>query len=812
MTRVRLLLMGFVFACVPCKSQTLDSYGGLTNVKCQKATGWFHAEKTNDRWWLCTPLGHAYFFEGVAAFQIPTLPKYNNSPNAAAAALLNEVQSWKFNGVGELSDRLAEPIGECRGCAKLPAIQTLLVSNYAAVNLWNYARGPMKNLIWGLNTNYRGWRASVMDFFEPQFGTWLTGYFTHDSGFLAYKSSPYFVGMMLDDTDWFWGMGAGPDFHTVPEGHTNSHIGYVVLITSPVQTFNIDPASRGVSEVYSDTQVHSKTAMAHPPADCSIQTPCSLRDYLFKKYGGSIAALNAAWGSNYTTFDSSGTQVAGEEVGTGDGLKTVFTATLAHTPVSPESVLIKLDGKIQGGDCPWFNRCNVSTAATGSIMGATGAALISGAQPWLSDFTSEECGTCGLPPASYWVRTTYHMKAGFFSSPSREVGNTYQTGHRRIVVSPPALEPNATGWDIYVSCANLSKPLVSWCGPMGTYGDGKETLQSSNIPFNQKWTEPATGLAPNGSSVPEPPSFINYSNGQVTVTFSAPVPKGRKITVSYISGGWMYGTGLMDEDGRHTAWVGTNAVCLSPATACDGHDFPKPTANARLAADLDGWVSQFSAEYFGTLSKHLRAAAPHMLYFGADTVGTWGAPPRKEILTGAAPYVDGLLTLWFGDQPDPSTGMKQYQYLTRYFGDKPIMNFMTLHAQPDSAMSEFRESQCCFGSTSQAARGRQWETIVSSMLNTPGYNGTYQWVGIAWWGLYDFGNERIDWGLKTPSDNAYDGHEAVKAQVPCSPPLERLNCGGEKKDYGDVITPVKRANQAWIEKAENGPGKSSKAK
>src|ERR1700732_1272657 len=113
MMRLCFLLLGIAFACLPCKSQTLDSYGGLTNVKCQKATGWFHAEKINDRWWLCTPLGHAYFFEGVAAFQIPTLPKYNNSPNAAAAALISEVQSWKFNGIGGLYERPAEPVRAC---------------------------------------------------------------------------------------------------------------------------------------------------------------------------------------------------------------------------------------------------------------------------------------------------------------------------------------------------------------------------------------------------------------------------------------------------------------------------------------------------------------------------------------------------------------------------------------------------------------------------------------------------------------------------------------------------------------------------
>ena len=41
---------------------------------------------------------------------------------------------------------------------------------------------------------------------------------------------------------------------------------------------------------------------------------------------------------------------------------------------------------------------------------------------------------------------------------------------------------------------------------------------------------------------------------------------GASITVNYIYGGWMAGgTGLMDEDGSHITWVGTNPFCLEGA-------------------------------------------------------------------------------------------------------------------------------------------------------------------------------------------------------------------------------------------------------
>ena len=77
------------------------------------------------------------------------------------------------------------------------------------------------------------------------------------------------------------------------------------MITSPIQTFNPNPSYGGISVLYKDPTVYSKTAMASPPSNCSTATPCSLRTYLSNKYG-TISALNSAWGSNYSTFDSSG--------------------------------------------------------------------------------------------------------------------------------------------------------------------------------------------------------------------------------------------------------------------------------------------------------------------------------------------------------------------------------------------------------------------------------------------------------------------------------------------------------------------------
>ena len=184
-------------------------------------------------------------------------------------------------------------------------------------------------------------------------------------------------------------------------------------------------------------------------------------------------------------------------------------------------------------------------------------------------------------------------------------------------------------------------------------------------------------------------------------------------------------------------------------------------------------------------------------YFGLDVVGGWGGPGYSKFLQGAAPYLDGafisLAQWWPTSQTDFNT---RYQYTTRYLGDIPLMTFNGIDAQADSSMS------CHPGPTgpnnfpTQELRGQAWYNDVQYLLTTPGYNGTYPLVGFDWWSWQDFQN--LNQGLVSIHDNAYDGHEAVIAKVPCSPPLEALTCGGEMANYGDVITSVKATNQLWV--------------
>src|SRR6266478_2354478 len=243
---------------LPCLAhgQTLDHFGGRLDIGCtQKARG-FHAEKIGNRWWLCTPEEHGLFLQGIGSWVYPgsrnySFPpellksKYGGSADKSALATQEEFLSWNFNAVGEKTYGLMEPIGRCGGCQQLPMIQTFEINARALFNGERYASSsvrPTKNIVWGTNSSsYIYYYKPLIDVFDVvNFRGYLAAFFAKDSGFKSYMSSPYFVGMAPGDSDYLIGFGAGPDFDAAGYGgnHNDTDLGRVVLVTSPMQTFD----------------------------------------------------------------------------------------------------------------------------------------------------------------------------------------------------------------------------------------------------------------------------------------------------------------------------------------------------------------------------------------------------------------------------------------------------------------------------------------------------------------------------------------------------------------------------------------------
>ena len=698
-----------------------DRYGGLLSTPCTNRTGHFIFTKLGNRWWYCTPAEHVFIAMSVGNIlpngnptvdcnDVNVYPIYAakygavDDPSGTGTSWgeqsLKRLKAWGFNSVGQDSVGDVMPWQTCSKCSwpsrkqpiPLPYLMEARPAEYAAVNRFDYLKEPIKDEITGTNNSYSTWRGGALfDIFDPKLDTeWQKELQANKPGMNLLRSNyPYLLGVLTDDSDWFTGAGAGPDFAT---GKTAGNVAWITLITSPVRTYVQNPpyASKQ-SFLYQDSLVYTKALATNPLVPCSISSPCSLRDYLWQKYQGNVVALNKTWGSNYTTFDSSGKQIRGESIGTGDGVTRVFDYRLTHTLVSPYTVLVYEGKEVIAGDCPWFHKgCGKSENEQGTISG----------------------------------------------------------------------------------------PFADL------------VVQSS--------------------------SSINYSSGQMSISFASAPRAGTQLHVDYIYDGWMAGgTGLMDEDGSHTKWVGTNVWCLEGPNpyypshfACTGSRGifePEPNANPLLGADLDTWVAQWSARFFKTMHDDLRKFSK-VPYLGLDVIGGYGAPPYSKLLQGAAPYLDGAFTgglHYWQPLPSPTVFTSAYQYFTRYVGDKPFMTFSVITATKDS-------SYYCKGNTntpndfaSQEERGKAWYNQIKYLLTTESYNRDIQAVGFNWWSWQDF--QDLNQGLISLRDNTYDGHEDVAGSVTCSSPLQPLTCGGEAHNYGDLITLVRNANNLWPISSDNNP-------
>ena len=69
------------------------------------------------------------------------------------------------------------------------------------------------------------------------------------------------------------------------------------------------------------------------------------------------------------------------------------------------------------------------------------------------------------------------------------------------------------------------------------------------------------------------------------------------------AGGYGVGRGLLDEDGRHTAWLGNDAYSLAGA-------------NATVATDMNAFVYKYAYQYASTAVNAIRTFDTHHLIFG----------------------------------------------------------------------------------------------------------------------------------------------------------------------------------------------------
>src|ERR1022692_4128041 len=240
------------------------------------------------------------------------------------------------------------------------------------------------------------------------------------------------------------------------------------------------------------------------------------------------------------------------------------------------------------------------------------------------------------------------------------------------------------------------------------------------------------------------------------------------------SGGYGVGRGVLDEDGRHTAWFGNDPINLS-------------NTSAGLKADMNAFVYQYAYSYAHAAVSSVRAYDSHHLIFGPMALGSTGRFAIPQVLQAFSDAGINVLQMGADLHGDMSGAKAAYDQL-----GKPVYLWYSVSANADSALYAYPNNQEVLDFPTQADRAAQYATDLQGFLNAQATNGDNYILGFDWWELTD-GNawEKSNWGLTTDRDNAYDGREDVNYQV--------RDSGGyltvpEDRSYGDFITPITATN------------------
>jgi hypothetical protein len=309
----------------------IDQYGGFSDLPVPGGgTGFFRLGQIGDRWTFVTPEGNAYLYKGLMVWNItgprwePNLKKkYGDARNPGQyprAAFRRAARTFGFNtiGWGALAfyqfpvnflnfGRTEEVLG--MGWPMFPnhaSAHPGVLNDYTVKQVLRSDGVGVKLAAWPSGGQRGAW--GCVDMGDPHWGD-VEGEPTFPNTTMdrvINKRKGEFIGFDIAQSPWL--IANSPDdgdFLNGVKGGVSIHHGWVSCIVSPYMNTTPTGIPYDGQSGRTDTLVYCKRRA---------------QNWLQNKYG-SIQALNSAWGSNYTTFDSSNPSdpLSSWNAGTGTG-------------------------------------------------------------------------------------------------------------------------------------------------------------------------------------------------------------------------------------------------------------------------------------------------------------------------------------------------------------------------------------------------------------------------------------------------------------------------------------------------------------
>lgn len=368
-------------------------------------------------------------------------------------------------------------------------------------------------------------------------------------------------------------------------------------------------------------------------------------DYLQAKYG-TISALNTAWGTGgfYTAFGDSGNTAQSNVT------KSSFVASGSQSTLSgsiPGAPLVSGTVTVQN----YYNpppAPSFSFSTTGGSIPASTTVCVE------LTYQNENTGNGGETQPSAIVCTASGSGTSTneitVQSPPAVLSNDHYGVYACTETSPPA---QCTSFTKQLGAAQAINSPTTLTGitTNGSAAPASNTTSTAGGTLQTQFSCTDNGSGSFSGCAALSASSVGYSGGAISLTFPSNPGQGANYIFSFTGSGYGVGTGVLDEDGRHTAWMGNDPYTLNGSTTLGGG--PCSTnciaASSGLVTDLNAFYKNLVTQYASETTQALDQVDGNHLAIGPDPIASFGGAPNPAVETGL--INGGIDVLYTGYDP-----------------------------------------------------------------------------------------------------------------------------------------------------------------